>query len=412
MAPPPAPPTRRRKAAAQAGSGTRSPAFRPLLKWPGGKGREWDEIAPLLPRTIRHFADPFMGGLAPFARTPFTGRAWLNDRHERLVDVHRRVQAGDADLVAEVAALGRAWDDLGPFAAEILPVFAGLVADARAGARVPDDAAVPAVEESLPPSAAAAAAHIAAGVADKARRVAALERKHGVSFDDAALADHCETAVRGGFYFFVREREPRSAGARAAADFLFVRDYCYGSMFRHNAAGAFNIPYGGTTYNTKRFSARLTRLVDPATLTALARAEFSCGDFEPFLARVARKLGPADFVFADPPYDSDFKSYGPQAFSQEDHVRLAKSLAALPCPWLLVIKETDFVRATYLSPALRRSGAREVRVFGKAYGYNVRGRNERRTRHLAVANYDPPADAAVARDATDAAPPSRRRRTP
>src|SRR5262245_39415712 len=90
-----------------------APAFRPLLKWPGGKAREWDDLAPALPRGVRHFVDPFTGGGAPFARTEFSGRAWLNDRHGRLVDLHVRAQRGDASLLGEVRALGEAWERLG-----------------------------------------------------------------------------------------------------------------------------------------------------------------------------------------------------------------------------------------------------------------------------------------------------------
>jgi DNA adenine methylase len=200
--------------------------------------------------------------------------------------------------------------------------------------------------------------------------------------------------VRGGFYFFVRDRERTGRGAAATADFLFVREFFYGSMFRHNADGAFNIPYGGTSYNAKRFLDRVDRMRAPETRAALGRAAFSCGDFEPFLAGLA--LGAEDLVFADPPYDSDFKSYGPAAFGEADHRRLAKSLGALACPWLLVIKETELVRATYLSKAMQRAGARQVHAFGKKYGYNVRGRNERATRHVAIANYEPPRGAPLA----------------
>lgn len=36
-----------------------------------------------------------------------------------------------------------------------------------------------------------------------------------------------------------------------AANFYFIREYCYGSMFRYNSKGEFNIPYGGMSYNKK-----------------------------------------------------------------------------------------------------------------------------------------------------------------
>jgi DNA adenine methylase len=379
----------------------RAGAFRPLLKWPGGKAREWDEIARWLPGRVRDFVDPFAGGGAPFAGTPFDGRAFLNDRHARLVDLHGRVQQQDPHLLAALAALSGTWDRLGRVANDVLPTFTDLVDAHREGRRPDRAAAAGAVRAAATEAAPDAVAAIAESVLDKAGRLARLETRHDVEFSREQLPDHCETAVRAGFYTFVREREnaacriaPDEPTAESTADFLFVREFCYGSMFRHNAAGDLNIPYGGISYNRKSLRTRLDQFRAPATVAALRRAEFSCEDFESFLARLRPRLGADDLVFADPPYDSDFRSYGPDAFGPDDHRRLAASLATLPCPWVLVIKETDFVRATYLSPAMRAAGthgvAREVHAFGKEYGYNVRGRNERATRHLVVANFDPP----------------------
>ncbi|MCE9634092.1 MAG: DNA adenine methylase [Planctomycetes bacterium] len=374
-------------------------AFRPLLKWPGGKSREWDEIAPRLPGApegaapVRHFVDPFMGGLAPFVGTPFTGEAWLSDGHARLVALHRFVQAQDPAFLGAVESLGRRWESLAIAAQFLVPVFRTMVDTSRDGGRADAAAAscdvLAAAEVIGVPEAAEA---ITTCVLDKAFRVSQLERKHRVRFDAAQVDVHGETAVRAGFYTFVRQREGAAAGSgpQATADFLFVREFCYGSMFRHNADGVFNIPYGGTSYNAKSLLARHDQYRAPSTLAALARATFSSGDFEPFLDRLRPRLGPADFVFADPPYDSDFSSYGPDAFTQNDHARLAASLASLPCRWMLVIKETDFVRATYLGPAATSAGAREVHSFGKEYGYNVRGRNDRSARHLVITNYAAP----------------------
>jgi DNA adenine methylase len=339
---------------------------RPILKWPGGKAREWPRIEPFLPKRIRNFVDPFMGGCAPFLRTRFEGRAYLNDKHERLVDLHVRVQRGDADLFAELAALGDAWESLRAVADARRGAFAKLVGAARGGTPARSDGAD----------------DVTASLEDKARRLARLETKHSVLFDEDALAEHCETAVRSAFYFRVRTEERTATGARAAACFLFVRDFCYGSMFRSNAQGEFNIPYGGTTYNGKSFLARLEQLRSPRTRQALARAEFFSLDFGEFLVSRAASLTSEDLVFCDPPYDSDFSTYGGHAFSLDDHARLAKTLLALRAPWLLVIKETAEVHALY-PDELKRG------TFGKTYGYNVRGRNDRAARHLVIANYAP-----------------------
>lgn len=341
---------------------------RPILKWPGGKKREWAEIEPYLPAAIRDFVDPFMGGCAPYLLTRFSGRAYLNDRHERLVDLHVRVQRGDSELFRELAALGDAWESLRAVADARGAAFPALVDAARRGEPV----RTPGADDTT------------RSVEDKARRLANLEKKHGVTFDAAALREHCETAVRAAFYTRIRAEERTATGARAVACFLFVRDFCYGSMFRTNDKGEFNIPYGGTSYNAKSFLSRLEQLRSPRTRQAFARAEFYSLDFEEFLDARRASLAPDDFVFADPPYDSDFSTYGENTFGLADQERLAAALARLPCRWLAVIKETPEIHRIHADGLKRGS-------FGKQYGYNVRGRNDRDARHLVVANYAPPA---------------------
>lgn len=367
--------------------------FRPLLKWPGGKAREWPRVAPHLPSDVRHFVDPFVGGGAPFALTPFAGSAFLNDRHPRLIDLYRRVQAGDAAFLAACERLGRDWDALAELAADLVVVFADLLAGARAG-RAPDPP-VDAVDEALrnrplgllPLFAARFATLLAASLADKARRLARLESKHDVRFEGADVAPHEETAVRAAYYTLVRERERSTAGAAGTADFLFVRDYCYGSMFRTNSKGEFNIPYGGRSYNAKPFLRRVAQLADPDLRASLEIARFTCLDFEEHLRGLAGTLDRRDLVFLDPPYDSDFSTYGGHRFDLAEHERLASVVAGLEARWLLVIKDTEDVQRIYVRGAPGAAGARVLKSFGKQYGYNVRGRNDRATQHLLIANY-------------------------
>jgi site-specific DNA-adenine methylase len=135
-------------------------SFRPLLKWPGGKRREWPQIEPFLPKKVRHFVDPFMGGCAPFGLTKFEGRAFLNDKHERLVDLHVRVQRGDVEFFEELARLGDAWDALDAASKKRETEFARLVDAARRG----DPVRTPKADDYT------------ASIEDKARRLANLEK--------------------------------------------------------------------------------------------------------------------------------------------------------------------------------------------------------------------------------------------
>lgn len=367
------------------------PAYRPILKWPGGKTREWTHLAPHVPDDVRDLVDPFMGGLAPYALTGFSGAAHLNDLHPVLVDLHRRVQREDTELLDALDALASDWDALGPVAAHLAGPFARWVATARAGGAFDPTRDVDAALAAAPPTAAVGSRRLrellVASAADKARRLARLEVRHDTHFDAAGCRPHGETAVRAAYYTLVREREREASGAERAADFLFVRDYCYGSMFRTNARGEFNIPYGGASYNAKPFSRRAGQVRARETVEGLRRASFSNTDFETFLDGLAPHLDRRDLVFLDPPYDSDFSTYGTNVFTLADHERLALAMARCPARWLLVIKETPDVRRIYVDGAPRTAGGRVVLRFGKQYGYNVRGRNARDTRHVVVTNY-------------------------
>ncbi len=370
--------------------GLQDAAFRPLLKWPGGKRREWRTLGPHVPHDARHFVDPFMGGLAPFALTPFSGGAFLNDRHPLLVDLHRRVQAQDAALHAALTRLADDWDALGPLSAALRRPFVALLAEARRSDAAPDAraAAGAALRGRSRPADAAFPALLAASLANKALRLSRLERKHATHFDERGCERHGETAVRAAYYTLVRAREHTATGAERAADFVFVRDFCYGSMFRTNSKGEFNIPYGGASYNGKSFAKHVRRLCSGDAVLGLRRATFHEGDFEVFLDGLAPRLDRRDFVFLDPPYDSDFSTYGTNLFAVADHERLAAAMARSPARWLLVIKETPDVERIYVEGAPRHAGGRVAARFGKQYGYNVRGRNVRDVHHVILTNYE------------------------
>ncbi len=45
-----------------------------------------------------------------------------------------------------------------------------------------------------------------------------------------------------------------------SAIFLFIRNFAYSGMFRYNAKGEFNVPYGGIAYNRKNFQKKVDYL--------------------------------------------------------------------------------------------------------------------------------------------------------
>ncbi|NDJ54772.1 MAG: hypothetical protein GYB68_17015 [Chloroflexi bacterium] len=379
-------------------SNASSSGLKPLIKWPGGKGRELPIIRRFLapgfdPRTTL-YVEPFFGGGAVFFDMA-PKRAVVNDLSPHLIGFYRAVQAEDSAFFAALGLLSVDWVALGQMTGDLEKDYLRLFSQVRADRLDRDGlmAELESVLESHEPTARLSFlnsddfyAPLQRSLDSKLRRTANLERKHEMRFTPEKNIEHLETAVRSAYYTYLRDNwQPFGLEPEALAVYYFIREYCYGAMFRYNKEGKFNIPYGGIAYNKKDFAAKVSRLRDPILQVQLAGVRFDQGDFESFLDRVEAEFRDEEaFAFFDPPYDTDFSDYGGASFDRGDQERLAARFAALPWPGLLVIKETDYIYDLYS----RLGGDVQVHApFDKTYSYNVRGRNQRQTRHLIVTNY-------------------------
>jgi DNA adenine methylase len=294
-----------------------------------------------------------------------------------------------------------AWDEAGELAKELsvnlLPLFKSFIAgDVEAGVVKSSvqtslqssyfNIALVLFEPAFILDASGFVKKLNASIIDKFKRVKAITVKEDKSFNDDQLVDHIETAIKSGLYLFLRELtnlqfngQLQMSEEKAAANWYFVREFCYASMFRYNSKGGFNIPYGGIAYNRKNFRAKVENIFADEVQELFKNTRFYNFDFSTFLEKT--KPGKNDFIFLDPPYDSEFSEYDQNAFTRDDQVRLRDVLLGTSAKWMLVIKETDFIRELYTKSGIR------FMEFDKTYTYNVRGRNNRGTRHLIIVNY-------------------------
>lgn len=222
-----------------------------------------------------------------------------------------------------------------------------------------------------------------ANVWDKMLRTIKNEGK--APFCEEDLKENLITGFTGGTYMYFRDvyndillgRNTETGIEFNCANFYFIREYCYGSMFRYNSKGEFNIPYGGMSYNRKDFRGKVKDIFSRETAQLFAGTDIYCMDFEDFFSRV--ELTEKDFLFLDPPYDSDFSEYEGKAFTQKDQQRLAEALKKTKAKFILIIKNTDYIYSLYESHF-------NILCFDKTYTYNVRSRNERNVEHLIITN--------------------------
>jgi len=120
----------------------------------------------------------------------------------------------------------------------------------------------------------------------------------------------------------------------AAALFYYLNRTGYNGLCRFNRSGEFNVPFGGYANTTYRRDFLEYRPV-------FANWKFMNVPFE----RVS--LQPNDFVYADPPYDVEFRQYSKDGFGWDEQEKTAEWLADHPGPVILSNQATARIVKLY-----------------------------------------------------------------
>ncbi|MDX1431622.1 MAG: Dam family site-specific DNA-(adenine-N6)-methyltransferase [Gammaproteobacteria bacterium] len=127
---------------------------------------------------------------------------------------------------------------------------------------------------------------------------------------------------------------------KAAELFYFLNRTGYNGLCRFNSRGEFNVPFGRRPRVNYVRDFRDYRGV-------LSRWTFNHGDF------AALSLARGDFIYADPPYDVQFRQYSPHGFDWSEQERLARWLARHRGPVVLSNQATERVVTLYESLGFR-----------------------------------------------------------
>ncbi len=371
---------------------------KPIIKWTGGKYAEYPEFQKYIPAFDRYL-EPFFGGGGVFFALQPKQPALLNDISTDLITFYSLIRSHE--LKYHLLTYADAWDSAGKLSKKLIKCLLPAFRDYITGV-ISKDEMKHTVNKGVNEHIAECSLltdeafiidknrfvhKLQASLSDKFNRIKALCLKEKRIFDERELGEHIETGVKSGLFLYMRNLmnqhtlgQLKMNPEKAAANWYFVREFCYASMFRFNAKNEFNIPYGGIAYNKKNFRQKAESIFSPQIARLFEKATFFKLDFEEFLHQSCPAKG--DFIFLDPPYDSEFSEYDQNSFTKDDQVRLRNTLSGMPAKWMLVIKETAFIQDLYASLQCR------IIHFDKTYTYNVRGRNNRDTKHLIIMNYD------------------------
>ena len=144
------------------------------------------------------------------------------------------------------------------------------------------------------------------------------------------------------FYYAAREefnsllRHGRQRTADAAILFYYLNRTGYNGLCRFNSRGEFNVPFG-----------RYAKLSYRTSFSEFAEAfrgwEFTNTHFSTL------RLHPDDFVYADPPYDVEFRQYSSGGFTWAEQVDLAIRLSSHQGPVVLANQATERIIDLYTS---------------------------------------------------------------
>lgn len=370
---------------------------RPLLKWAGGKTQELKYILPALPDTFSRYYEPFVGGGAVY--TAVEAESYLiNDKSSELIQLYKIINSKQRSKFFNLLNdLCENWDKVGRFFKEKESILTDLylryaqnslpeaTLKTLIASFVRDNSLVllrlfpnefsqdnlnflPEAEKNL---------------TRKFLRMKVLEGQKG-KLPAQDIAENIETALRSAFYMQMRRLynlpSKEKSQVLATSIFLFMRNFAYSGMFRYNKKGEFNVPYGGIAYNRKNFKKQTEYLRSTPVRSLLKRSQVESLDFEAFLQKHPPQSD--DFIFLDPPYDTEFSTYARNTFDREDQARLAEYLIKdCPAKWMMVIKKTDFIADLYFDKGLN------ICSFDKKYLVSFMNRNDKDVRHLMIRNY-------------------------
>lgn len=371
--------------------------FKPIIKYTGGKFNEYKCFNGEIPSSINDYYEPFFGGGGVLFQLcnedKIKGKIFINDKSKYLMSFYSSIC--DKAFIDEIQKILNAWDSVRELGENIYKnyheLFFDIVVNKGDINKFINQSLHDYINESI-----LGIDHLAnynmhglslsneiyKGLTSKTKRFITKD----ISRDEVNVPHKSiTTSVCQSFYFVIRNMynqwnisdTTEYTNQEKCAQWFFIREFCFGSMFRFSRDGKFNIPYGGYAYNKKCFKCKIDEISSKKMQSLFGRINISNEDFSFILDK---SFNEGDFIFLDPPYDSTFSEYDNNTFDKEDHTRLKDCLDKVKCDWLIVIRKTDFISQLY-------KGYNQ-KEFNKTYTYQAKGKyKDKESIHLIIKNF-------------------------
>ncbi|MDE5411775.1 DNA adenine methylase [Alkalihalobacterium chitinilyticum] len=373
---------------------------KPFVKWPGGKTGELEIIHQFLPTSMNNYIEPFLGGGACFLSIPKEKyhQAYVNDFSGELIALYTLIRERNELFNRYLHDIWDVWSFFGMLSNDYYETLRSYYGRYKSDEiekeqlkelidefiEIKRNEVAIGVQNSLDINFERLIKELKKSILSKFTNTKNNEIKKG-DLPEEDYRKNFESSIRASVYTYYRylynERVKYNLDQEMhIALFFYLREFCYSSMFRYNKSGGFNVPYGGASYNSKAFNHKIDYLWSTDLQNILRHTNIYNADFQEFLQEIPNHE--EDFIFLDPPYDSDFSTYANHSFVSKDQERLANYLINhCNCRFMLIIKNTDFIYNLYNQPGINIIG------FDKEYSVSFMDRNDRKVEHILITNY-------------------------
>jgi DNA adenine methylase len=388
----------------------------PLLKYPGGKKNEVKFFSDILPNQANRYFEPFVGGGALYFSVNIQSKH-INDISKELIDFYKYIKNANEDFHEKLDTISHYWDLLSDVASHNSEVLVELYKQFKR-----DSINIDTLKNEINIFSLNNAVgfnglldnDINVGnnnflrelnrmLVNKFKRMKKIELdlldadkgsndNNYKLLSDSDIEENIETAFKSALYYHFRYIYNNKDNFNISNEFytaiyFFIREYCFSSMFRYNREGNFNVPFGGISYAKKSITSKIETIKSLEVNRHLNNTQIYNLDYLSFLN--SYNLTWDDFIFLDPPYDTEFSTYANNIFDLNEHKKLSEYLKTkCEAKFLMVIKQTDEISKLYKNNEIILNGrVLKVESFNKKYFVSFKNRNTKEVTHLLIYNY-------------------------
>ena len=198
------------------------------------------------------------------------------------------------------------------------------------------------------------------------------------------LLNNYETKNSEEFYYEIRNKDrdtekfDKLNDYTKAARTIYINKACFNGLYRVNSKNEFNVPFGK---KTKLNTYEGENILTVHMYLTMNNIDIRCMDFE----ESVKDAKEGDFVYFDPPYDSDtstFNSYTEEGFDRNEHIRLAyvyKELDKKGVKVMLSNHNTEYINELYKGY--------NIHVINAKRSINSKGNKRGNVEEVIITNY-------------------------